>query len=64
MCAVIKGNYCCVNAIAICPIAPTSLEGGSCFLSGAGMDEIRCVECRLLILLENEVLRILRSKGI
>ena len=50
VCAVIKRNYLYFNALAICPIAPASLEGGfPCFFGGVGMDEIRCVECRLLI---------------
>ena len=38
------------NAIAICPSALASIEGDvPCFFRGVGMDEIRCVECRLLI---------------
>jgi len=50
VCAVIKTNSCYFNAIGICPIALASLEGDfPCFFSGVGMDEIRCVECRLLI---------------
>ena len=49
--AVITGISFYFDAIAICHIALASLEGERSlfFSSGVGMDEIRCVEFRLLI---------------
>ena len=49
--AVITGISVYFDAIAICHMALASLEGKRSFFvsSEVGMDEIRCVECRLLI---------------
>ena len=40
----------CFDAVAICLTARASIEGDvPCFFSKVGMDEIRCVECRLVV---------------
>ena len=50
VCVVIKGNSFCFDAVAICLTARASIEGDvPCFFSKVGMDEIRCVECRLVV---------------
>ena len=50
VCVVIKGNSFGVDAVAICLTARASIEGDvPCFFNKEGMDEIRCVECRLAV---------------
>ena len=50
VCVVIKGNSFCVDAVALCLTARASIEGDvPCFFNKEGMDEIRCVECRLVV---------------
>ena len=50
VCVVIKGNSFCFDAVAICLTARASIEGDvPCFFNKEGMDEIRCVDCRLAV---------------
>ena len=47
---VTKGNSMCFDAVVICLTPRASIEGDApCFFSKVGMDEIHCVECRLVV---------------